>query len=117
MTENADNAAVTPSAEKPSAERGERLSELVSRGVDASDEVLKSVEAGQRAAIEAVRKFLGTVDETIPAAEDRPSRHETIADAALDMADRLVEVQHGFIRSIVGSAGRALRKPDEEKEK
>jgi hypothetical protein len=114
MTENADNAAATPSAEKPSAERGERLSELVSRGVDASDEVLKSVEAGQRAAIEAVRKFLGTVDETIPAAEDRP-RREKIAGAALDMADRLVELQYGFIRSIVASAGRALGKPDEEK--
>ena len=114
MTENAGNAAATPSAEKPSAERGEQLSELVSRGVDASDEVLKSVEAGQRAAIEAVRKFLGTVDETIPA-EARPSRRETIVDAALDMADRLAEVQYGFIRSVVGSAGRALRKPDEEK--
>jgi hypothetical protein len=115
MTENGDNAAATPSAEKPAAERGEQLSELVSRGVDASDEVLKSVEAGQRAAIEAVRKFLGTVDETIPAAEERPSRRETIVDAALDMADRLVEVQYGFIRSVVASAGRALGKPDEEK--
>jgi hypothetical protein len=83
--------------------------------VDASDEVLKSVESGQRAAIEAVRKFLGTVDETLPEGE-HPSRRDKIVDAALDMADRLVEVQYGFIRNVVASAGRAVRRDEKEGE-
>jgi hypothetical protein len=83
---------------------------VVHRAVDLSDEVLKSVEAGQRAAIEAVRKFVDTVDEAIPALGDRPSRRETVIDAALDMAVRLVTTQYEFLRSVVRSADRTLRK-------
>ena len=86
------------------------------RAVDLSDEVLKSVEAGQRAAIEAVRKFVDTVDEAIPALGDRPSRRQTVIGAALDMADRLVMTQYEFLRSVVRSADRTLRKPDDAKE-
>ena len=90
--------------------------DVVHRAVDLSDEVLKSVEAGQRAAIEAVRKFVDTVDQAIPALGDRPSRRETVIDAALDMADRLVTTQYEFLRSVVRSADRTLRKPDDAKE-
>jgi len=75
--------------------------------------VLKSVEAGQRAAIEAVRKFVDTVDEALPAKDDSQSRRETVIDAALDMADRLVTTQYEFLRSVVRSADRTLRKPDD----
>ncbi|MEO3760660.1 hypothetical protein ABGB19_20545 [Mycobacterium sp. B14F4] len=86
---------------------------VVERAADLSDEVLKSVEAGQRAAIEAVRKFVDTVDEAMPAKEDRPAGRETVIDAALDMADRLVTTQYEFLRSVVRSADRSLRKPDD----
>ena len=75
-----------------------------------SDEVLAAVAAGQRAAIEAVRKFVDTVDEVIPALGKRPSRRETVIDAALDMADKLVTTQYHFLRSVVGSADRSLSK-------
>jgi hypothetical protein len=85
---------------------------VVERAANLSDEVLKSVEAGQRAAIEAVRKFVDTVDEAIPAKDDRPSRRETAIDAALDMADRLVTTQYEFLRSVVRSADRTLRGPN-----
>ena len=104
----------TPSAEKKAADREVAVSDVVERAAGMSDEVLKSVEAGQRAAIETVRKFVDTVDEAMPAHGDRPSRRETVIDAALDMADRLVTTQYNFIRSVVGSADRALRKPDEK---
>jgi hypothetical protein len=109
MTKKGENTAST--ANTPSAEKT-----VVERAADLSDEVLKSVEAGQRAAIEAVRKFLETVDEAMPAHGDRPSRRETVIDAALDMADRLVMTQYDFLRSVVHSADRALRKPDEGKQ-
>ncbi|KRE25227.1 hypothetical protein ASG82_16680 [Mycobacterium sp. Soil538] len=84
---------------------------VVQRAAGLSDEVLTSVEAGQRAAIEAVRKFVDTVDEALPAKEDHPSRRETVIDAALDMADRLVTTQYEFLRSVVHSADRSLRRP------
>lgn len=81
------------------------------RTADLSGEVLKTVEASQRAAIEAVRKFVDTVDEALPAIGDRPSRREAVIDAALDMADKLVTTQYDFLRSIVRSADRSLTKP------
>ena len=84
---------------QPSA--ADRTSEL-------SDDVLKSLESGQRAAIEAVRKFVDTVDEALPALGERPSRRQEVVDAAMEMADRLVHTQYDFLRSVVQSAGKAL---------
>jgi hypothetical protein len=120
MTEKSENtvaSATTPSAEKTAAaERAERVSHVVERAAELSDEVLESVESGGRTVIGAVRKFVDTVDEALPAAGDRPPRRKTIVDAALDLADRLVTVHSGFIRSVVASADQALRgKPDEVK--
>ncbi|AFM16017.1 hypothetical protein Mycch_1209 [Mycolicibacterium chubuense NBB4] len=89
---------------------------VVERAAGLSDEVLKSVEAGQRAAIDAVRKFVDTVDDALPAKEEHTSRRETVIDAALDMADRLVSTQYEFLRSVVRSADRSLRKPDDAHE-
>ena len=60
---------------------------VAERAADVSDEVLRSVESGQRAAIEAVRKFVGTVEEATARARRRPSRRKTIIDAAVDLAD------------------------------
>jgi len=48
------------STEKKSA--AERASDLTERVAGLSDEVLKSLESGQRTAIDAVRKFVGTVE-------------------------------------------------------
>ena len=88
------------------------LRSAADRTADLSQEVLKSVEAGQRAALAAVRRFVDTVDDAFPAIGDRPSRRETVIDAALDMADKLVTTQYDFLRSIVRSADRSLHLPD-----
>jgi hypothetical protein len=70
-----------------------------------SDEVLKSVESGQRSAIEAVRKFVDTVDQALPPHAEGPSRRQDVIDAAMEMADRLVHTQYDFLRKVVGDAG------------
>jgi hypothetical protein len=88
MTEHTKKAQNTKKTEST-----DKTVDVVHRAVDLSDEVLKSVEAGQRGAIKAVRKFVDIVDEAIPTLGDRPSRRETVIDAALDMADRLVTTQ------------------------
>ncbi len=80
----------------------------VDRTAELSEDVLKSVESGQRAAIEAVRKFVDTVDEALPAAGDGPSRRQEVVDSAMEMADRLVHTQYDFIRKVVDSAGKSL---------
>ena len=78
---------------------------VVDRTAGLSEEVLESVEAGQRAAIEAVRAFVGTVDKALPLDS---SRRQGVVDSALEMADRLVQSQHDFIRKVIRSAGKAL---------
>ena len=93
----------------------EREAAAVERTSELSDEVLKSLESGQRAAIEAVRKFVDTVDQALPALGERPSRRQEIVDAAMDMADRLVHTQYDFLRNVVQSAGKALTREDDGK--
>ncbi len=87
----------------------------VDRTTELSKEVLKSLESGQRAAIDAVRKFVDTVDQKLPALGERPSRRQEVVDAAMEMADRLVHTQYDFIRDVVQSAGKALSRQDNGK--
>jgi len=103
-------AAARPSAVAKKSTSAE-LKRAAARTGDLSEAVLKSVEAGQLAALDAVRKFLDAVDEALPAIGNRPSRRETVIDAALEMADRLVTTQYDFLRSVVRSADRSLNKP------
>ncbi len=51
---------------------------IVDRPTELSEQMLESVEKGQRAAIEAVRKFLDSVDETQVHGDDPSKRQEVI---------------------------------------
>lgn len=104
-----------PSSRKRGAEsRTHKQAKAVDRTTEFSDEVLKSLEAAQRTAIEAVQEFVDTVDEKLPSiGHDHPSKRQAIIDAALEMSDRLVRTQYDFIRKIVDGAGKALGKGDD----
>jgi hypothetical protein len=84
----------------------------VDKTKELSEEVLDSLEKGQRAAIEAVRKFIDTVDHAVPALPhgEGPSKRQEIVDSALEMADRLVHAQYDFIHKVIDSAGKSLTK-------
>jgi hypothetical protein len=99
--------AAKPTAARRRSAAASRSKTAVDRTTDLSEDVLESVEAGQRAAIDAVHKFVDTVDRTLPHG-DGPSRREEIVDSAMEMADRLVHTQYDFIRKVVDSAGRTL---------
>ena len=107
-------AAARPSAVAKKSTSAE-LKRAAARTADLSEAVIKSVEAGQLAALDAVRKFLDAVDEALPTIGDRPSRRETVIDAALEMADKLVTTQYDFLSSVVRSAERTLNKPGSTK--
>jgi hypothetical protein len=87
----------------------------IDKPIALSDQVLESVEHGQRTAIEAVRKFVDTVDQTLPLPGEEPSKRQEVIDAALEMADRLVQTQYDFLRSVVQSAGKSLGGSDDAK--
>jgi hypothetical protein len=101
--------AKAPTARKPAAARP---TSAIDRTTKLSDEVLDSVEKGQRAAIDAVREFVDTVDQALPAHGEGPSKRQEIVDSAMEMADRLVHTQYDFIRKVIDSAGKSLSRPD-----
>jgi len=76
---------------------------------------MQSLEDGARSAIEAVRKFLETVDGALPLRGEGPSKREEITDSALEMAQRLVHTQSDFLRKVVDSAGKSLGRSDDAK--
>ena len=95
--------------------RADRARSAVSGTTDLSEDVLKSVEDAQRAAIEAVHKFVDTVDKALPPRGQGPSRRQDVVDSALEMADRLVHTQYDFLRKVVDSAGKSLGEPGRTK--
>ncbi len=87
---------------------------IIDRATELSEQMLESVEKGQRAAIEAVRKFLDSVDETQVHGDD-PSKRQEVINSTLEMADRLVHTRYDFLRNVVDTAGKALGASDQAK--
>jgi hypothetical protein len=83
-----------------------------SKAAELTDEVRDSAKAGQHAASQALRKFRDTVDEAIPESV-QPLRNK-IVDAALELADNLVNAQYKFQKSLLETADRAFTKSDVE---
>jgi hypothetical protein len=106
-------AAKTPATRKRTTTAA-RPATAVDKTKELSEEVLDSLEKGQRAAIEAVRKFVDTVDHALPALPhgEGPTKRQEIVDSALEMADRLVHTQYEFIHKVIDSAGKSLTKSD-----
>lgn len=106
--------AKAPATRRPRAE-ARKPKTAVDRTTELSEEVLDSVEKGQRAAIEAVRKFIDTVDQALPAVGEGPSRRQEIVDSAMEMADRLVHTQYDFIRKVIDGASKSLHRSGDAK--
>jgi tRNA(Ser,Leu) C12 N-acetylase TAN1 len=105
-------------AKKEAAKRKPRAAgatRAVKQTTELSEDVFKELEAGAQSAIEAVRKFVATVDRVLPPRGEGPSRREEITDSALEMAQRLVHTQADFLRKAVDSAGKTLTRSDDAK--
>ena len=81
---------------------------VVERVSGLSDEVLESVDASRRTAIEAVRKFVSTLEEEAPALVD-PSLRKALIDSGLDLANELSTALMELLRSIMRSASDAVK--------
>src|SRR5512132_41851 len=87
--------------------RGRRPMAMADRSVELSEDVLEEIKRGQEAALEAVRSFASSVDQTLEGSE-RPGQAEEIVDSAMKMAYNLVETQYDFLKKVVHSAGESL---------
>ena len=80
----------------------------VERTTELSEQVLEQVKGSQKKAIEAVRKFMESVDEALPPHGENSSRRQEVIDSALEMSEKLVQTQYDFLTGVVHSAGEAL---------
>ena len=95
-----------------------RLVNVVDRTSELSDEVLKSFEAGERSAIEALGQFLITVEEALPQeVADTSEVAKKITESGLEMADRLVHAEYDLLRNVIDSTAKSLSSRDGAKPK
>jgi hypothetical protein len=90
-----------------------RLAAVVDRGAKLSDELLKSFETSERAAIESVGKFVITLEEALPREVTSTSELvKTITESGLETADQLIQTEYHLLRDVVDSAANVLRRHD-----
>jgi hypothetical protein len=90
-----------------------RFAGVVDRTSELSDEVLTSLETGERAAIEAVGKFLITAEEALPQEVAGTSEvARKITESGLEMADRLIHTQYDILRQVIYSGAKWLSSRD-----
>jgi len=90
-----------------------RLAGVVDRAGKLSDELLKSLETSERAAIEAVGRFVITIEEALPhEVTGTADVAKLITESGLEMADRLVHTEYALLRDVVDSAANSLRRHD-----
>ncbi|MGB0096102.1 MAG: hypothetical protein WBP81_26650 [Solirubrobacteraceae bacterium] len=81
-----------------------------------SDDMIQALEDGGRAAIDAVGRFVITLEEALPEEVKGTSEVEKkITESALEMAQQLVHTQADFLRKAVDSAGKSRSGSEGEK--
>jgi hypothetical protein len=100
-------------AQKPKAVTAHELADTsghdaVERTTELSEQVLEQIKTSEEKAIEAVRKFMESIDEALPPHSENPSRRQAVIDSALEMSEKLVKTQYDFLTNVVHSAGEAL---------
>jgi uncharacterized protein YegP (UPF0339 family) len=80
----------------------------VEKTAELSERVLGEVKNGQQSAIEAVRRFMDSVDKALSLHGENPSRRQEVIDSALELSEKLVQTQYDFLRGVVHSAGETL---------
>ena len=93
-----------------------RIAGVVDRTAKLSDELLKSFETSERAAIEAIGQFMITIEEAFPHEVTRTSEvAKKVTESGLEMTDRLVHTEYDLLRDVVDSAANSLSRHDRAK--
>jgi len=82
---------------------------IVERTSKLSDDVLKSLDSGERAAIEALGRFVITIEEALPQEVAGTSEvAKKVTESGLELADRLVHTQYDILRDVIASVAKSL---------
>jgi hypothetical protein len=94
----------TATGKAGAAKRTARKTSNRARATALPRDALKSLEEGQRAALDAVRRFAETVEHALP--REGGARRQEIVDSALELAERLVQAEYDLLRRLMQSAGK-----------
>ena len=86
----------------------------VERATELSADMVQALEDGGRAAVEAVKLFLVSVEEALPQVEGARKVEKKITESALKMAEQLIHTQSEFLQKVVASAGKSLSSSEDE---
>jgi hypothetical protein len=89
------------------------MAETRERGSDGATRLIDSVQDMEQSAVEAVRKFVDTVDGVFPDVGDEGARRKVI-DGAFTMVERLVGASNRFAQDVVRTTERAIDRLDRE---
>ena len=88
----------------------------VERVTELSDEMVRALEDSARSAVEAVGRFVVTLEEALPQeVESTSGVAKTITESALEMVHQLIHTQSELLRKTVDSAGKSLSRSEGEK--
>ncbi len=87
----------------------------VKRATELSEEMVKALEDGGKAAVEAVRAFLVSVEEAFPQLESARKVEKRVTESALEMVQQLITAQSELIVRMIDNAGKTLRGSDQAK--
>ena len=81
---------------------------IADKPTELSEQALKSLRDGEKAALAAVRVVSHALDQVVPFQGEGPLARQKVIDAALEMADKLVQTQYAFLHTAVRSAGQIM---------
>jgi hypothetical protein len=88
----------------------------VDRVTELSDEMVQALEDSARSAVEAVGRFVVSLEEALPEEVEATSGvAKKITESALEMAHQLIHTQSELLRKAVDSAGKSLSGSEGEK--
>ncbi len=116
MTEIAPNP--EPVAQSPASRHlglpAVRLASVVDRTAELSTDVLKSLEDGERSAVDAAGQFVITLEEAWPQRVVGTSDvAKKITASGLEMTDRLIQTEYEFLRKLIDSTAKSLSSHEE----
>ncbi len=88
---------------------------VVNRATELSEDMVKALEDGGKAAVEAVRTFLVSVEEAFPQLEGARKVEKRITDSALEMVQQLISAQSELLVKMIDGAGKTLNGSDQTK--
>ena len=90
-----------------------RFGDVVDRTAKLSEELLKSFETNERAAIETIGRFVITIEEAVPQEVTGTTEVvKKVTESGLEMTDRLLHTGYDLLREVVDRAADSMSRHD-----